>query len=164
MIDAIILVGFAGWFVATAVYQFGKTPVNRIEWYGFIPNCRFFCPNPIVTDVRAYYARSRSAQDIHQTLVWYPIVETNLPRTLPFWNPGHRLQKSVNILAPWLVQIREKFPATAHYTVPYLRLLNLASSTEEDSAESFTRFIVTRHRGRANFDRQILFESRVHAL
>ena len=164
MIDAVILTGFFSWFLATAVYQLGKTPVNRVEWYGFIPNCRFFCPNPIVTDVRAYYATFSDADASLHTLVWRPLVEANLPRALPIWNPGHRLQKSVNIVAPWLVHAQTKLPSRPYYTVPYLRLLNLATNAPRGADEQFVRFIVTRHRGRASSDRQVLFESRIHAL
>jgi hypothetical protein len=165
MIDAIILAGFAGWLVVTALLQLNIAPLNRMEWYGFVPNCWFFSPDPVITDVGAYFATSEEATSAREALVWRPLVESDLPRVLPLWNPEHRLQKSLLNLTLHLALTRETVPPSgAHYTVPYLRLLNLATSASNGSTEAFTRFIVTRHRGRASADRQILFESRAHAL
>jgi hypothetical protein len=141
------------------------SPLTEMEWYGFVPNCWFFSPAPVITDVCAYFATSDQAESFGEALVWRPLVEADLPRVLPLWNPEHRLQKSMLNLALHLALVRETVPPSgAHYTVPYLRLLNLATSTSNGSPEAFTRFIVTRHRGRASADRQILFESRAHAL
>ena len=43
-----------------------------MNWYGFVPNCRFFCPHPLVTDMRAYYATSAEAASAREALVWRP--------------------------------------------------------------------------------------------
>jgi hypothetical protein len=164
MIDALILIGFAGWILATAIYQLELgTPLRRLEWCGFIPDCRFFCPHPAMTDLQAYYARSADATGDGHALVWRSLVEQDLPRALPLWNPQVRLRRSAGKLISSLLQIREAIPSGAPYSVPYLRLLNLAANAGEGSAEPFLRFIVTEHRGRASAERLILFESRTHA-
>ena len=80
---------------------------------------------------------------------------------LPFWNPEHRLQKSMLNLVVDLAEVDRTAPP---YSLPYLGLLNLAASMADGSTKAFTRFIVTRHRRRANADRQMVFESRTHAL
>jgi hypothetical protein len=161
MIDYFILAFFACWFVATAAYQIGKNPVHRLDWLGFIPSCRFFAPNPLITDIRVHYRAFSDESKEAEEDVWRPLLEVPRFPARALWNPGHRLQKSVNVMVPYLLRLQTR---TDHieYTGPYLRLLNVATSRARERGERYTQFLVTRHRGLASPSRQLMFRSKPH--
>jgi hypothetical protein len=150
-----------GWLAITILFQF-EPKFLRLNFHGFVPSCRFFAPNPMVTDARIYYTCEMSPGSALDEISWHPLIEAKKWRTRPFWNPHQRLEKTVHVVVRQIMRLNDE---TDHVelTVPYLRLLNIVDQrVRAGQGSGFVRFIITRHRGLEDTGRYITFASREH--
>ena len=78
------------------------------------------------------------------------------------WNPEQRLEKTLNNLDRQIIELRD-LGVELCFTIPYLRLLTLASIRARPN-DKYVRFLITKHRGFESNERFIGFVSQDHRI
>jgi len=161
----LLALAFLGlWFAVTVGYQLQLPFLLRFNFRGFVPLCHFFAPKPTSTDVRVYYWCGEDPVSGVDEIVWKPLIRPNKGRIRAFWNPNQRLEKSLSNIARRISHLR-RIGADVFYSVPYLRLLNVAEAHAACKPEGeYLRFIVTRHGGMEDESKFIFLTSHAHRL
>lgn len=155
---------FGLWWATTVILQFEPAWIRRINFHGFVPSCRFFAPNPMVTDARVYFSCQPEPGSSFDDVTWQLLIEAPKGKFRMFWNPHQRLEKTVHNVVRQIMRLNEDTPSI-ELTAPYLRFLNLANSRGRNMhGDGYVRFVVTRHRGIENEGRYVTFLSKEHRL
>jgi len=162
-LDVLILLLFTVWAIITILYQLEIKALKSINFFGFVPYCRFFAPNPTTTDIGIYYCGSNDEDISIEDEEWIPLVYEKKGLFQFYWNPNQRLNKTINTIVRQLSFLGDT-NTNIKYTVPYLRLLNVSTEKVRNSQNAnYVRFIITRHKGREeSISRAIVFSSETH--
>jgi hypothetical protein len=162
MAEGALIAFFTGWILLTIAYQFEPKILLRYDFKGFVPSCRFFAPMPMSTDPGFYYCTVDEPEGDIGGAIWGNLMPIRKRLIRPVWNPEQRLEKTLTIILEQLIVLKRQ-GARIEFSLPYLRLLNIASSKANARAPSRVRFRVTTHRGWEEPSRFIVLDSRSHA-
>ena len=154
---------FALWVLLTVLHQFDLPGLRRVNFYGFVPTVKFFAPIPMTTDTRIYYSYSMQPDKAVSDREWIELLPLRKSALPALWNPEQRINKSLHNIARQILHLSAKAPRI-EYTVPYLRILNMAQDRARRHGDGYVQFLITRHRGIENDGRWIVFTSLEHRL
>lgn len=157
--DAFVVVGFASWILCSIYVQRFPRRSLRYDWLGLLPNCRFFAPRPISTDLCIYLRRFDAAR---LPLGWSPLLSPRKSWWCFIWNPDQKLRKAQHDVLQWL-QSYANAPLTWHLSYPYLVVLNAATAVaRQDENCKAVQFMIACYAGYEETVRDVLFVSHVH--
>lgn len=149
------------WGVASIKMQSSTSKILKYNFYGYLPYCRFFAPEPVSHDTR-FYIRGINA-DGKSSLWTEPVAEKRLAMYF-IWNPTSRLEKALLTNVKELKAYLDNRD-NIHLSFPYIKLLNVATGcVSEDGHSTHVQFMITKHTGYENTTRECLFMSSIHKL
>ncbi|MCU4188633.1 hypothetical protein M9Q43_05575 [Flavobacterium sp. HXWNR29] len=161
LVNIFITAIFFIWGVASIKMQLSTSKILKYNFYGYLPYCRFFAPDPVSHDTR-FYIRGFDVDG--QSSSWKePVAEKRLAMYY-LWNPTSRLEKAL------LTNVKELKTyldnrEIIHLSFPYIKLLNVAAGCiKEDGSSTHVQFMITKHTGFENTTRECLFMSSIHKL
>lgn len=159
-IEFIIIALFVVWAVLSILFQFDNSKILKYNFWGFVPYCRFFAPNPVSRDIRIYY-RPLATED-EKDSVWYPFLHSNKRLISFIWSPEMRTEKAVTTLVKQLRHLNKNQP-NIQYSFPYLKILNVVETKVRHTCDSnYLQFMITQHKGFEDETRGYIFISNVH--
>ncbi|MFE9190988.1 hypothetical protein ACFYL6_15370 [Micromonospora sp. NPDC007208] len=96
--EAILLGALSSWFVASVISQHPDRSYDKLRKFDktgiFIPNWRFFAPEPAVEDQHFLYRLATADKSSHTE--WRSVYEVAPRRAIHgIWFPGRRIEKSI---------------------------------------------------------------------
>jgi hypothetical protein len=153
---------FVVWFAATLVAAvedaFGKRRVRRPDVLGLIPAWAFFAPNPGIYDYRLLV---RSRRSDGPTEPFEEVAPPEVLRWRAVWHPEKRVRKLIFACCEDIRRLEGDARAGVEYTIAYITLLNLVTSTIDPATTDAVQFILVRSSPRME-EPELLVRSRFH--
>ncbi|MFX0557845.1 hypothetical protein ACOCEA_13685 [Maribacter sp. CXY002] len=162
----IILCGliFFIWTILSIWAQLSNAYILRYNFFGFIPYCRFFSPNPVSTDLKIYYRTAKDEMPELDYAIWKPLRQVKNNKYSFIWSPEKKNQKTLNTLVRNLL-IQKKRHKNIEFSLPYLTLLNIIQTNLASNQNGdLIQFLITRHKGYESDNREKLFISKIHCI
>lgn len=168
VLERLVAVGFALWFVASCLRQIPRPWADRLcAWdvVGILPVWRFFAPMPGPFDFHLLY-RDRLGDGVTVT-PWMEHLPIPRRRAISLlWNPDKRYRKALLDLAQELARAQARgTPDQILISVPYLVILQYISALPRPEPVAATQFALMVSEGAA-YDPSpaLLFLSSFHTL
>lgn len=158
-----LLILFSCWTILSIWAQLPNARILKYNFFGFVPYCRFFSPNPVSKDLKLYYRFLDNELD-KKEIIWNSFDSPQNGQMAFIWSPEKKLQKSLNTLVRNLMFLKRN-DTNIEFSIPYLTLLNIIQSDFSHVAkENKIQFLITRHKGFKSDLREALFISKIHTI
>jgi len=160
-VDICLTIFFVIWGIASIMMQLSTSKILRFNFYGYLPYCRFFAPEPVSYDTR-FYVRGTFSNG--QVTPWLEPVAERRTSAYFLWNPTSRLEKGLLTIYKEL-KIYLEYKDSIHLSFPYVKLLNIAVGWYKNNQSiSHVQFMITKHVGFEDNTRECVFLSSVHKI
>lgn len=157
----ISIIIFSCWAILSIWAQLPNARILKYNFFGFVPYCRFFSPNPVSKDLKLYYRIIEEVSD-KKEIIWHSFVRPKNGKIAFIWSPEKKLQKTLNTLVRNLMFLN-RTNTNIEFSIPYLSLLNIVQlDLNHFDSKNKIQFLITRHKGFKNELREALFTSKIH--
>lgn len=169
VIEILIALLLAGWFIGSVLNQFGFGWFERIrayDYFSLLPIWTFFAPNPGQSDYHLVY---RDKLDDGHLTEWREIEITEPRRPYSFlWNPEKRSKKVLSDVVASIVSSSlrdQEIGSEIMLSLPYLILLNVVSHIGSTPDTTYRQFVLVETFGfRPTSKARIILRSDFHAV
>lgn len=159
--DYLIITFLLIFLIASFFAQFKDAKIRNYDYLGLLPSFRFFAPRPVTRDIRVF---ATGFDTNGNSSNWQELFAGERSWHSFFWNPQHRLRKTVIDLYADIDEYREA-ENIWHLSFPYLVILNAATFLfASDPKFQNVQFMITCYAGSEEETHDVIFKSNVHSI